>query len=151
MDIGLLQFVEKGASETDGAVLVGLISGLAGAFAAALVGILSYFGVQQSAKSQLSAAKLMAETQQNAAKFASDGQVEVAQVYANLEYRKLHVAQVTAERLRWLQDLRIRVAQMFRDIEEQVGLARRPRSLIKDEHEAIQKNWMNFPLACLLR
>lgn len=60
-------------------------------------------------------------------------------IQADLEYRKLHAAHVTAERLRWLQDLRLRAAQMFRDLEEQVDLSRRPRPIDRAGCEAIQK------------
>jgi hypothetical protein len=136
---GFLQIIENGASSgPDGALIVGLVSGLAGALAAGIVGFLSYRATLRSAKAQLAAARLAAVTQREAAKRTAEVQIETIRIQAELEYRKLRASHVTAERLRWLQDLRLRLARLFRDLDAQVDLARRPRAQDQKGHELRQ-------------
>ena len=57
--------------------------------------------------------------------YTTKKQVEASQ---KIESRKLHVSLVTSERLRWLQDLRDRLSNLYVDLDSQRDLFRRPFS-----------------------
>lgn len=53
---------------------------------------------------------------------------KAAETSQAIEIKKLHVSLVTNERLRWLQDLRSRMSNLFVDLDTQRDLMRRPVS-----------------------
>lgn len=64
-----------------------------------------------------------------------------------IEVRKLRVSLVTSERLRWLQDLRNRMSNLFVDLDTQRDLIRRPvseqmRSQVQKELDGISRRVM---------
>lgn len=66
--------------------------------------------------------------------YTTKKQVEASQ---ETESRKLHVSLVTSERLRWLQDLRDRLSNLYVDLDSQRDLFRRP--FIETMHAEVQR------------
>jgi len=97
----IVQFVAescKAASDHDG-LWVALVSGASGVFGAGVVALLNYRSTSK----------------------ASDANLQ-------LESKKLHAGLVTTERLRWLQDIRVRLSNLFALLDTQFDLLRRPVS-----------------------
>ena len=119
--IDLLQKIADNTSGHD-SLWVAAIAGGSAVLGAGVSALLAYFASSKSAATQLA----------------------VAQTQAELEQRKLRASIVTTERLRWLQDLRSKVAEFYSYIDMQtMHIARildpQVAPISRDELDAISK------------
>lgn len=119
--VQLLQAIADNTSSND-SLWVAAVAGGSAVLGAAISALLAYFSANRSAVVQLSTAK----------------------TGADLEYKKLRASIVTTERLRWLQELRAKVAEFYSHIDMQVMHIERlvnpnVKPITRDEMDSISK------------
>lgn len=119
--VQLLQAIADNTSSND-SLWVAAVAGGSAVLGAAISALLAYFSANRSAVVQLSTAK----------------------TGADLEYKKLRASIVTTERLRWLQELRTKVAEFYSHIDIQVMHIDRlvnpnVKPITRDEMDSISK------------